>query len=81
MEIGWLWFALACAWLVNLLLLRWALRLRLEVWANRRVIAALEAAAHNSAQKSKQNRTLAVSLMLFLVVLGQLLMILKEFWL
>ena len=47
MEIGWLWVALGLAWMVNLLLFVLLLRLRMEVWANRRVIAALEAMAHN----------------------------------
>lgn len=80
MDIGLLWLALGCAWIVNLLLLLWSLRLRIEVWANRRVIAALEVAAQRSEQKVKPNRTVAVSLLLLLILAGQLLMLLQGLW-
>ena len=66
MAIGWMWLVLGLAWLVNLLLFLWTLRLRLEVWANRRVIAALEAAAHVSEQKGYSNRTNGVSFVFLL---------------
>jgi hypothetical protein len=81
MEIGWLWLALGLAWLVNLLLLVWTVRLRMEVWANRRVIAALEAAVHHSQQKGRSNRTKGVGLAFLLVAFIQLLLILWELWL
>ena len=80
MEIGWLWLALVVAWIVNLLLFGWSLRLRMEVWANRRVIAALEAAAHQSDQKGESKRTNGVGLAFLLVVVGQILFLLRESW-
>jgi hypothetical protein len=85
MEIGWstwyaLWLALGLAWFVNLVLLVWSLRLRMEVWANRRVIAALEAAAQHSAEKGYSNRTNGVMLAFFVIGLLQLLLFLREFW-
>jgi hypothetical protein len=64
--------------MVNLMLLLWALRLRIEVWANRRVIAVLEATAHQPQQKEKPKRTFAAGFVLILVLLGQLLLILRE---
>lgn len=80
MEIGWLWLALVVAWIVNLLLFGWSLRLRMEVWANRRVIAALEAAAHQSDRKGESKRTNDVSLAFLLVVVGQILLLMRESW-
>lgn len=80
MAIGWLWLALGLALIANLLLLLWSLRLRLEVWANRRVIAALEAAAYHSEQKGRSNRTNGVSLAFLLFLLGQMLLLLREAW-
>ena len=80
MEIGWLWLALVVAWLINLLLFGWSLRLRMEVWANRRVITALEVAAHRSDQKGETKRTNGVSLAFLLVVVGQILLLLRESW-
>jgi hypothetical protein len=85
MEIGWstlyaLWLALGLAWLVNLVLLVWSLRLRMEVWANRRVIAALEAATQHSAGKGHSNRTNGVMLAFFVIGLLQLLLLLRASW-
>jgi hypothetical protein len=80
MRIGWLWLALATAWSVNLLLLVWLVRFRLEVWANRRVIASLEAVAHRPKQKDAANRTIAVGWMLVLVVVGYFLLVVIELW-
>lgn len=80
MEIGWLWVALALAWMVNLLLSIWLVRLRMEVWANRRVIAALEEIAHHPGQKSSPKRTSGVGLGLLLFFLFQLLFLFRDFW-
>ena len=80
MAIGWLWLALGLALIANLLLLLWSLRLRMEVWANRRVIASLEAVAHHSQQKGRANRTKGVSLAFLMVALLQLLLLLRELW-
>lgn len=80
MAIGWLWLALGLAILAILLLLRWSLRLRLEVWANRRVIAALEAASHHSEQKGRPNQSNGVSFAFLLVMLLQLALLLREVW-
>lgn len=50
-------------------------RLRLEVWANRRVIAALEAAGHKPpAKKSRLPEMLSLALVLLLI--AQLLLLL-----
>ncbi len=80
MQIGWLWFALALAWIINLLLFVWLLRLRMEVWANRRVIASLETVVNPSAQKGHSKQTNGVSLVLLLVVLGEVLLLVQEVW-
>jgi hypothetical protein len=80
MGIGWLWLFCAITCLINLLLLVWSLRLQMEVWANRRVIAALEAALHHSDRKGPSNRTNGVSFVFVLVALVQLLLLWREFW-
>lgn len=80
MQLGWLWLALIITWLANLALLGWALRLRMEVWANRRVIAALEAAAIQSARKEQSNRTIGVGFGIVLVALAQLFLTLLSIW-
>lgn len=80
MAIGWLWLALGLASFVNLLLLMWSLRLRMEVWANRRVIAALEAASSHSEQKGNSNQTKGVSLAFLLILVLQLVLLLREVW-
>ena len=86
MEIGWLWLALGLAWLVNICLFVWSLRLRMEVWANRRVIASLEMSARQAEQKTRPNRMNGVGLLfamllamvLMVVVLTQLVMLLQQ---
>jgi hypothetical protein len=52
----------------------------MEVWDNRRVIAALEAAAQRSEQKVKSNRTPAVVFVLVLVLLELVVLLLQEIW-
>jgi hypothetical protein len=50
---SWLWLLLALSLGATSVLLMWHLRLRMEVWANRRVIAALEAAGRTSEPKGR----------------------------
>jgi len=71
-------FILGLAGLVALgYLLIQTIRLRLEVWANQRVIAALEQAGHKPpAKKSRLPEMLAVALLLLLV--AQLLLLLLQ---
>ena len=78
MELGWMWFTLGLAWLVNIGLFIWSLRLRMEVWANRRVIASLEMAARHTEQKGRSNRTNGIHLLVVLVVVVQLLFLLQQ---
>ena len=78
MTLTWLWVVLGLAWLLNLLLLGWLVRLRMEVWANRRVIAALEAAAHHSDPRDRPNRANGVGLLLGIVGLVQILLLVRE---
>jgi hypothetical protein len=66
--------------MVNLLLLVWLLRLRMEVWANRRVIAALEAVAHQSDPKVRPNRPGGVGLLFLFMGLMQVLLVVRELW-
>jgi hypothetical protein len=80
MQLGWLWLLLIGAWLVNLVLLGWALRLRMEVWANRRVIAALEAAAIHPARKEQSNRTIGVGIGFVVVALAHFFLMLLSSW-
>jgi len=79
---GWLWLALGLAWLVNIWLFMLSLRLRMEVWANRRVIASLEVTARHAEQKTRANRTNGVGLLfiivLLVVVAAQLLLLLQQ---
>lgn len=84
MELGWvgnalLWGALGLAWVVNVLLLLLTLRLRVEVWANRRVIAALEAAVVPAEQKGRSSRTQGTGLVILLVAVGQFLLLVLMF--
>lgn len=82
MEFGWLWLALGLAWLVNICLFVWSLRLRMEVWANRRVIASLEVSVRHAEQKARPNRTNGVGLpfimVLILVAVTQLFVLLQQ---
>jgi len=65
--------------MVNLLLFVLLLRLCMEVWANRRVIAALEEMAHHPEAKGGSKRTSGVTISILLLFLLQLLFLFREF--
>ena len=80
MTLIWLWLALGVAWLLNLLLLGWLVRLRMEVWANRRVIAALEAAAQKSGTRERANGQHTVAWLLLFVSIVQFFLLVRALW-
>jgi hypothetical protein len=80
MEIGWLWVALGLTWILNILLLIWLVRPRLEVWANRRVIASLKEIAHQLGPRKGSKRTSGVVVGLLLLLVVQFLFLLRDLW-
>jgi|GEM_PF-2564132 len=60
-------------------LLTQMIRLRLEVWANQRVIAALEQAGHKPPSKKSRLPEMLASALLLLLLLQILLLILNPF--
>ena len=80
MAIGWLWLALGVASIVNLFYLIGSLPLQMEVWANRRVIAALNGAWNHLEQKGRLNQTKGVRLAFLLGLARQLVLLLREVW-
>ena len=80
MEIGWMWVAFGLAWMVNLLLFVLLFRSRMEVWANRRVIAALEEIVHHPGQIGGSKRTSGLTIGILLLFLLQLLFLFRDLW-